>query len=101
MNWRRLMSPIVTISVIAQGALGETQEHKMAAPISGVTESPTSGLSPIQSVNDASLAQNPLSAIRLQGLSATRDRPLFSVSRRPIAPIAAAAPIAPSPEPIA
>lgn len=38
---------------------------------------------------------NPLWAIPLRMLSATRERPLFSPSRRPPAPVVAAAPVAP------
>jgi general secretion pathway protein N len=42
----------------------------------------------------AALAGNPLWAVPLSVLSMTRERPLFSPSRRPIAPAVAAAPIA-------
>ena len=41
----------------------------------------------------AALAGNPLWAVPLNVLSMTRERPLFSPSRRPIAPAVAAAPI--------
>ena len=45
-------------------------------------------------------AANPLWAIPLDSLTATRERPLFSVSRRPPpAPVAAAAPIVEAPPP--
>jgi hypothetical protein len=43
----------------------------------------------------AALAGNPLWAVPLNVLSMTRERPLFSPSRRPIAPAVAAAPIVP------
>ncbi|RBP04661.1 hypothetical protein DFR50_13845 [Roseiarcus fermentans] len=42
---------------------------------------------------------NPLWAIPISKLSATRERPLFSVSRRPQTPAAPAAPAAPAPTP--
>ncbi len=47
---------------------------------------------------------NPLWAVPMRALSATRDRPLFSPSRRPPAPAVAAAPVvveAPAPRPAA
>jgi general secretion pathway protein N len=44
-------------------------------------------------------AGNPLWAIPIKALSATRERPIFSPSRRPPAPAVAAAPYAPPPQP--
>lgn len=42
---------------------------------------------------------NPLWAIPLRGLSATRERPIFSISRRPPPPAVAAAPYVPPTQP--
>jgi hypothetical protein len=53
------------------------------------------GLAP--SSNGAPRSGNPLWAIPFSSLSATRDRPLFSASRRP--PIVAAPTVAPPPQP--
>jgi hypothetical protein len=47
----------------------------------------------------ATVKGNPLWGIPLPALSATRERPLFSPSRRPPAPAVAAAPAAPPPPP--
>jgi general secretion pathway protein N len=44
---------------------------------------------------EVSTTGNPLWAIPISKLSATRDRPLFSASRRPRTPAVAAAPVAP------
>jgi hypothetical protein len=46
-------------------------------------------------------ARNPLWAIPLRSLAATRERPLFSATRRPSAPAVAAAPLVPSVTPVA
>lgn len=46
------------------------------------------------------LGGNPLWAIPLKELAATRERPIFSPSRRAPAPAAATAPYVPSPQPV-
>ncbi len=51
-----------------------------AAPIDPARATPSSNR------NEATQAGNPLSRIPLSALTATRDRPLFSLSRRPPAP---------------
>ena len=51
-----------------------------AAPIDAAEAAPSS------TRNEATEAGNPLAKIPLSALTATRDRPLFSVSRRPPAP---------------
>jgi hypothetical protein len=50
---------------------------------------------------DQTAGANPLWATPLKALSATRERPIFSPSRRPPAPVVAAAPSAATPQPIA
>lgn len=68
-------------------------------------EAPSPGAMTAPPVDPASEAKpvakgNPLWAVPARALSATRDRPLFSPSRRPPAPAVAAAPIAePAPPP--
>jgi hypothetical protein len=71
----------------------------------GVLDAAPEGISPLGSTfsgtinpdkpGSAALAGNPLWAVPLSVLSMTRERPLFSPSRRPIAPAVAAAPIVP------
>lgn len=50
-------------------------------------------------VADLAAGGNPLWAIPLKELSATRERPIFSSSRRALAPAVAAAPYSPPPQP--
>lgn len=50
---------------------------------------------------DQTTGANPLWATPLKALSATRERPIFSPSRRPPSPVVAAAPSAATPQPIA
>lgn len=50
---------------------------------------------------DQTSGANPLWATPLTALSATRERPIFSPSRRPPTPVVAAAPSVASPQPIA
>jgi hypothetical protein len=59
----------------------------------GVTDAASSGAGVAPSPNATPRTDNPLSAIPLSALNATRDRPLFSESRRP--PIAPAPIVAP------
>ena len=63
---------------------------------SGVADAPHSGAGLAPSPNATPRAGNPLWAIPLSALSATRDRPLFSTSRRP--PIVAVPIVAPPPK---
>lgn len=46
----------------------------------------------------AAAPRNPLDALRLQDLAATRERPLFAPSRRPPPPVPVEAPAPPAPE---
>ena len=67
----------------------------LAAPVAATPEAPVQ--------LKASARGNPLWAIPLRSLAATRDRPLFSASRRPPPPLVAdaPAPIAAAPLPVA
>src|SRR5271166_2927996 len=57
----------------------------LAAPASAAPIDPARA-TPSSNRNEATQAGNPLSKIPLSALTATRDRPLFSVSRRPPTP---------------
>ncbi len=57
----------------------------LAAPASAAPIDPARA-TPSSNRNEATEAGNPLSKIPLSALTATRDRPLFSLSRRPPAP---------------
>jgi general secretion pathway protein N len=67
-----------------------------AAEGSGVADAAPPGASLAPDTGARSRAGNPLWTVPLSALSATRDRPLFSASRRP--PIVAAAIVAPPPK---
>jgi general secretion pathway protein N len=89
---------IVTATVILSGAMAA-----MAAVPSGPSEptavDETPGMIRIEDNRAATPAPsgNPLWAIPLKDLSATRDRPIFSPSRRPPAPAVVAGPYKPPP----
>jgi general secretion pathway protein N len=90
------------------GGLALAVSSSLLAPstfaATGVLDAAPAAISPLDSAlsgtinpdkpGSAALAGNPLWAIPLSVLSMTRERPLFSPSRRPIAPAVAAAPIA-------
>jgi general secretion pathway protein N len=64
----------------------------VSSAAAGASAVPTA---PVDLVADQVPAGNPLWAIPLRELSATRERPIFSASRRPPAPAVAAAPYTP------
>ena len=74
-----------------EGSSAPATEGTGGADVAGVPEAPRA---PGQSAQPR--AGNPLWTVPLDALSATRDRPLFSVSRRP--PIVAAPMVAPPPK---
>ena len=69
---------------------------KHASPLpASQAEAPTTEPGPAAAGSDAPAPKgNPLWAIPLRALAATRERPLFSASRRPPSPVAPSAPIA-------
>ena len=79
-------TPIATNSGIDNPGLDVTRQ---AMPLPNLTELAES----------ATVSANPLSAIPLNALAATLNRPLFTPSRRPPAPIVATARVAPRPSP--
>jgi hypothetical protein len=96
--------PPRVLGVLALGALSGVLAGSTWAA-TGALDTAPEGISPLGSplsgtINpdkpgSAALTGNPLWAVPLNVLSMTRDRPLFSPSRRPIAPAVAAAPIVP------
>jgi general secretion pathway protein N len=79
------LAPIVAAHASENNALGDSS---MAARNGGVAPAdPTTSALPhplaAAATHDSPLKSNPLSSIPLSALSETRDRPLFSVTRRP------------------
>ena len=104
---RRLAAAATVAGLLAGPAVGLTRSRSYEASLAAIeTESVGSdenGAAPAEGgvpAAEPSTAGNPLWAIPISKLSATRDRPLFSVSRRPRTPAAPAAP-APTPTVIA
>jgi hypothetical protein len=97
-----LHAAVATTAAITTDALdaGIAEETRLGGP-------PSSSNEPVTSVRVAApppaperpLSANPLWAIPLTKLSGTRDRPLFSPSRRPPPPVVAAEPAAAPPPP--
>jgi hypothetical protein len=96
---------LVISSAVAAGA-GQIDKPARPAPeVEGSSAPPTEGTAAAAGLSDALSAPdpgakpragNPLWTIPLSALSATRDRPLFSASRRP--PIVAVPVVAPPPK---
>jgi hypothetical protein len=107
----RLMRPLGTIWVIcfalqaraSADPVGDRSDFRppiaaesSAAKGSGIADAAPSGASLTTDTGARSRTDNPLWTVPLTALSATRDRPLFSASRRP--PVVAAPVIAPPPK---
>ena len=100
---RRTAPAIAGVAVFACQVAGLTQPRSSAVSLAAIeTESAEPDLNGEASTDagrpapELSTTGNPLWAIPISKLSATRDRPLFSASRRPRTPTVAAAP-APTP----
>src|SRR5271165_1845555 len=100
---RRLAAAATVAGLLAGPAVGLTRSRSYEVSVAAIeTESLGPDLSGAAQdeggapAAEPSTAGNPLWAIPISRLSATRDRPLFSVSRRPLTP---AAPAAPAPTP--
>jgi general secretion pathway protein N len=104
-----LAAPAVTLALPTDAPDPEPQRRADAPSISSVWESPTAP-APVIIVRPPELQQppapertlspNPLWEIPLARLSTTRERPIFSPSRRPPPPVVAAAPpVQPPPPP--
>ncbi len=105
---------VATAAALAVGAAGWAYPHSHEVALASVEvergQPSVTGEAPAETVGapaaeepaaqagDPPVTGNPLWAIPMSKLSATRDRPLFSASRRPRTPTVAAAP---SPQPVA
>ena len=101
-----MMSPVMLRGLIVGLIVSSAAAGAVAvptAPVDLVAADTTPGLLKFGdnrvSVANQAPAGNPLWAIPLKELSATRERPIFSPSRRPPAPAVAAASYAPPPRP--
>ena len=99
---RRKTLAIAGVAVFAGQVAGLAQPQPFAVSLAAIeTESAGPDVSGETSTDagrpaaQLSTTGNPLWAIPISKLSATRDRPLFSVSRRPRTPTVAAAPASP------
>ena len=95
---RAAIAPAASGEAIAENAVvvpGETLER---APQSGPVSPPVAA-AVAPSSEPAATSANPLWAIPLSALTATRDRPVFSASRRPPAPAVAPVAAVPAPPP--
>jgi hypothetical protein len=89
---------IFTLGTAIAG-IGGSQAHLAGEPLS---DNPASVATAVETPRAYGQGGNPLWAVPLGKLSATRDRPIFSASRRPPAPPAVfAVAAAPSPKPVA
>lgn len=99
-----LSAAAAATSAITTEALdaGLAEETSLGGPAASRTAEPVTSVRIVPAPAPASpLGANPLWAIPLKGLSVTRDRPIFSPSRRPPPPVtaAASAPALPPPPP--
>jgi general secretion pathway protein N len=102
---RRICALSLLGAVVAFGGLhGLALAATDAAAVNSFTTAPHAVVDPradgASSPRDRQATGNPLWAVPLRALSATRERPIFSPSRRPPAPVVAAPQIA-SPPPVA
>jgi general secretion pathway protein N len=90
-------TPIVTdeldAGIVAETRLGKPSSGSAADPVTSVR------VAAPQPAAERSLSANPLWAIPLTRLSGTRDRPIFSPSRRPPPPVMTSEPAPPPPPP--
>lgn len=98
------IAPATSSEAIAENAFvvpGETLERapQSGSPPAAATVSPPAAATAAPSSEPAPTSANPLWAIPLSALTATRDRPLFSASRRPPAPAVAPVAVVPAPPP--
>jgi len=87
-----IMTDELDAGIVAETRLGKPAADTAAEPVTSVR------VAAPQPAAERSLSANPLWAIPLTRLSGTRDRPIFSPSRRPPPPVLASEP-APAPPP--
>jgi general secretion pathway protein N len=80
------MVGLLRIGPIALLALLAGEAHAADGKLAGTVGSSSLGVKPGNAAEPGHGTTNPLRVLSLAGLSATRDRPLFSPSRRPPAP---------------
>lgn len=111
-KWPHLLLVCAAVAAVQAAAGAQVDRVERAAALentaisSGPDASPMAApvaVTPTPDQPKASPRGNPLWAIPLRSLAATRDRPLFSASRRPPAPLIgdAPAPLAAAPMPVA
>jgi general secretion pathway protein N len=90
-------SPTITTDALDAGIAEET---RLGGPVTSSSSEPVTSVRVVAppAEPERPLSANPLWAIPLAKLSGTRDRPIFSPSRRPPPPVVAAEP-APAPPP--
>jgi len=88
-----IMTDELDAGIVAETRLGKPAAEAAAEPVTSVL------VAAPQPAADRSLSANPLWAIPLTRLSGTRDRPIFSPSRRPPPPVLASEPTAAPPPP--
>jgi len=88
----------IVLGIVAAVAIGSTA---VAEPVDTISVDAGSGGGPsaARGVEDRATRGNPLWAIPIKDLSMTRERPIFSPSRRPLPPPVVAAPYVPPPAP--
>jgi hypothetical protein len=87
-------APAISTDTLDAGLLDETRLDKPAGSSSTIDEPVTTvHVAPPRTPARPALSANPLWGIPLSRLSATRDRPIFSPSRRPPPPVVAAEPV--------
>lgn len=92
--------PAISTDALDAGLLDETRLDKPAgSPSAADGPVTTVRVAPPRTVARPPLSANPLWGIPLSQLSATRDRPIFSPSRRPPPPVVAAEPVTVKPPP--
>lgn len=96
------IAPATSGEAIAENAFVVPGEALERGPQSEPITPPPAAATPAPSSEPAPTSANPLWAIPLSALTATRDRPVFSASRRPPPPVVApvaAVPVPPLPPP--
>jgi general secretion pathway protein N len=83
----RIVVPAVLALFVTRGLADPKERHEVAAALEGTTAAVSADASAIANTapagDERAASGNPLWSIPLASLSATRERPLFSASRRP------------------
>jgi hypothetical protein len=101
-TWLMLSLPAAAATTATTDALdaGIAEETRLGGPAAAPATEPVTSVRVLPPpVTEGPLSANPLWAIPLKRLSATRDRPIFSPSRRPAPPVIASEPASAPPAP--